>query len=370
MKIAYVYEHDARDPSVQSTRPFSLLRELRRRFDVREFFPVRSVSKSLFWHKKLWFGLRGQRHHLDREELVLKEYAWRLNKLINLAKVDIIFSPSQIIPTYLNVEAPIFYCTDAPFPALINYYDAFSNLSPTYIQQAIAQERESHRNATRIIYPSSWAVQKAVTLCNASPSKLTEQPFGANLPYQTGWPEVKGWIERRSRDNSVTLLMISADWIRKGGSFALSVKERLVRNGICAKLRVIGPAVLSDSTGVEFLGRINKWTPSGAEQFRNALASADFLLLPSKAEAYGMALWEGAAHGLPMLGRATGGITSIIRDGQNGLLIDDALSAEAVADWITDVKFGNRYLSVSQQAYDDYRSRGNWQVFVDRVFEN
>lgn len=369
MRVGYVYEHDAANPSVQSTRPFSLLCELKRRFEIVEMFPVKNISKNLFLHKKLWYKLKGQRHHLDRETLALKEYAWRIGKAVRRANVDLVFSPSQIIPTFLEVDVPIVYCTDAPFTALIDYYESFSNLSPAYVQQVFVQERESHRNASSIVYPSSWAVQEAIKLCSADPAKLIEQPFGANLPYEPEWQDVSRWIEQRSESQSVSLVLVSADWARKGGEFALAVKNNLVEKGIEATLRVIGSPATDSSKGVEFLGRINKWDDCGARKFKSALSGSDFIILPSKAEAYGMALWEGAAHGLPMIGRATGGISSIIRNGETGLLFSDSCSPKEVADWIIDTKFGSRYRKLSQQAYEDYLQRGNWHRFVDRVFE-
>jgi glycosyltransferase involved in cell wall biosynthesis len=162
--------------------------------------------------------------------------------------------------------------------------------------------------------------------------------------------------------------MISSDWERKGGPFALEVARELGRRGIRAGLRVIGAAP-QGVDGVEALGRINKWTDAGAEKFKAAMFDSDFIIMPSLAEAYGMALWEGAAHGLPMIGRATGGIGSIIRDHESGLLFPHEAEPGFVADWIEDALASDRYRRLSEQAFADYRQRGNWTSFVDKVFE-
>jgi glycosyltransferase involved in cell wall biosynthesis len=368
VRIAYIYEYDAADPGVQSTRPFSIRQELKRRFDVFDIFPVANVSKKLFAHKKIWYRARGQRHHLDREWLSLKEYGWRVGRLLKSEKPDLVFSPSSMIPTFLESDAPIVYCTDAPFGALVNYYDSFSCLSDLYVRQVLRQEREAHSNAARIVYPSSWALNEAVRIYGADRAKLIEQPFGANLPYETSWLEIKDALDERCRRRHISIVLISSDWVRKGGQFAMAVKENLRARGVEASLRVIGTVPTPKPESVEFLGKINKWTDEGARRFRSVLSTSDFIISPSLAEAYGMALWEGAAHGLPMIARATGGMASIVRDGETGLLFSDDSEAANVADWIIKVRSGNEYREIAGRAFEDYQRRGNWRAFVDRVF--
>jgi glycosyltransferase involved in cell wall biosynthesis len=312
--------------------------------------------------------LAGTDHHLEREWLSLKEYAWRVNRRLRRDKPDIVFSPSQLIPTYLRTTAKIIYCNDAPFGGIANYYRNFSRLSQAYLRQGYRQEWLAHRNAFRIVYPSAWAVNCAVRLHRADPDKCFEQAFGANLPYDPRWSDVKLAIERRASRKDISMLLISSDWERKGGPFAVTVVQELQRKRIDARLRVIGAAP-EGTPNVEVLGRINKWAPPGARRFWTSLINSDFIIMPSHAEAYGMGLWEGAAHGLPMIGRATGGITSIIRNQETGLLFPSTAEARFVADWIENALTAHTYRHLSEAAFMDYRQRGNWKTFVDRVFD-
>ena len=50
------------------------------------------------------------------------------------------------------------------------------------------------------------------------------------------------------------------------------------------------------------------------------LASLDLFVFPSRDEAYGVALVEAMAAGLPVLGASSGGVLEIIREGRDGLL--------------------------------------------------
>lgn len=367
LKIAYIYEYDAANPATQSTRPFSIWRSLRQRFQLRECFPIPNLSRQVLAPKKIAYALLGKVHHLERELLALKEYAWRAQKFLHSAKPDIVFSPSQIIPTYLDTPAKIIFCNDAPFGAVANYYPNFSNLSTEYIRQGYRQEFQAHQNAYRAVYPSAWARDSAIHLHDAPSRTCIEQAFGANLPYPISWEEVKQARHFRRSGSTVNLLLISSDWVRKGGPFALAAVKALRARNIDARLKVIGSAG-EQAEHLDPLGRINKWTEQGAEAFKRALFGSDFIMLPSIAEAYGMALWEGAAHGLPMIGRNTGGISSIIRHDETGCLYDQDAGPESVAQWIESALTATRYTYLSNNAFQDQTTRGNWDCFISKVF--
>ena len=68
-------------------------------------------------------------------------------------------------------------------------------------------------------------------------------------------------------------------------------------------------------------------------------AEADLLLWPAVNEAYGLALLEAQAFGCPVVAGAYGGVASVVRDGETGILTppgDDMAFAAAVAALMTD----------------------------------
>ncbi len=225
MKVAYVYEYDASNPAVQSTRPYSILQELKRRFTVAEYFPVPNFSRRLLAPRKIAYAAVGKDHHLEREWLALKEYAWRVEAFLQRERPDVVFAPSQLVVTYLNTPAKIIYCNDAPFSGLANYYPHFCNLSEAYLALGYRQEYHSHKNADRIVYPSSWARELAIRLHDADPRKCMEQPFGANLPYIPTWEEVKEARDSREKQQRT---LLDDDLLRLGA------QGRAVRFGRCA----------------------------------------------------------------------------------------------------------------------------------------
>src|SRR5690606_38992295 len=106
MKIAYLYEYDAKDPATQSSRPHSILKELSRHHKVALFSPIQNISRVLLAPRKLLHLAMGWEHHLEREWLTLHEYAWRAQRFIEREKPDAVFSPSQLIPTYVQTDRP------------------------------------------------------------------------------------------------------------------------------------------------------------------------------------------------------------------------------------------------------------------------
>ncbi len=61
-------------------------------------------------------------------------------------------------------------------------------------------------------------------------------------------------------------------------------------------------------------------------------AAADILVLLEKNASFGLSLLEANATGLPVMAYAGGGPSDIIRDGENGFLLDEALTDRQIAD--------------------------------------
>ncbi len=82
-----------------------------------------------------------------------------------------------------------------------------------------------------------------------------------------------------------------------------------------------------------FLGRI------GADDMPGFLAACDLFAWPAWREAYGMALLEAQAAGLPVVAGDEGGVSAIIADGATGTLVpprDDGAFARAIREMLDD----------------------------------
>jgi glycosyltransferase involved in cell wall biosynthesis len=113
---------------------------------------------------------------------------------------------------------------------------------------------------------------------------------------------------------------------------------------------------------------LDKRVPEQDAIFRGALLDAHFLFLPSRAEAYGQAFCEAAAFGVPSIGSTSGGIPTIIRDGETGYVLPADADPKLFADRIHGTFAApDRYRDMARAARADYLARLNWDSFGLRL---
>ena len=107
---------------------------------------------------------------------------------------------------------------------------------------------------------------------------------------------------------------------------------------------------------VEFLGACDP--PRVASE----LARSTLFALPSAREAFGIAILEARAAGLPIVARASGGIPEIVEHGRHGLLVETPRAlGDAIAMLVNDEALRQRCASASTVGLDAY----DWDRVVD-----
>jgi glycosyltransferase involved in cell wall biosynthesis len=118
-------------------------------------------------------------------------------------------------------------------------------------------------------------------------------------------------------------------------------------------------------------GRVRFRGPLTDAALDRAYAAAGVLVLPSRAETYGMVVTEALAHGLPVIASDVGGVPDALGrtpDGAvPGLLVppgDDAALARALRTWLRDPELRHRLRAAARTRRDGVRG---WPDTVDRV---
>lgn len=110
---------------------------------------------------------------------------------------------------------------------------------------------------------------------------------------------------------------------------------------------------------VHFPGRLAR------EQVGAAVRGAQALVVPSRAEAFGIVVLEGWRAGVPVVATTRGGPPEFVDDGETGLLVDpedvDALAA-AISRVAGDAAFAHRVGAAGRRAVEAY----TWRAVVDR----
>lgn len=113
----------------------------------------------------------------------------------------------------------------------------------------------------------------------------------------------------------------------KGHDTLVSAMEQLVNDGRNVELRIVGDgpervkleqqvAAAGLNDRVSFAGSVSE------DEVKRELLSSDAFALASHAEPLGVAYMEAMAAGVPTIGTNAGGVTEIITDGHDGLLIE------------------------------------------------
>lgn len=371
MKVAYAYEFDAADPMVQSGRPAAIRNALTRRgANVLPVFPLNQNLKWLYAPKMLYYRRMGKIYRFDREPRFLHSIAWQAHRRLRSLQPDVVFTPGSLLAAKLRTAAPVVFCADATFANVLDVYDSFSNCAPEFVSQGHALERDALAHCAAAIYPSEWAAQSAIEDYGADPSRVHVLPFGANVEAPDS-DTVDGWIAARDL-SPLRLLFVGREWERKGADTVLAACSHLHAAGYAVSLDLVGidapPVALPDWAHNH--GLLDKRNSEQRAHLQTLYANSHFFFVPSQAENYGMAFCEAAAHGLPSLATAVGGIPTIVRHGKTGYTLPPqapasewaALLAQAIDD-------PDAYRAMARASRADYDARLNWDAFGARVYD-
>ncbi|MGY1622126.1 glycosyltransferase family 4 protein [Geodermatophilus sp. SYSU D00965] len=198
-------------------------------------------------------------------------------------------------------------------------------------------ERRTLRAAAAVVTPSRWTAQRLVEQHGLDAGRVCVAPPGVDpappAPGTDGGGRllcVGAITPTKGQDLLVEALAATADlpWtcelvgsLRRDPAHVAAVRRAVDRAGLDRRVRLAGPR-----TGADLAA---------------AYAGADLLVLPSRAESYGMVVTEALARGVPVLAAAAGGVPeSLGRDPDGrvpGLLVppaDVAALAAGVRRWL------------------------------------
>ena len=374
MRVAFVTPYDAADVSWMSGTGYHISQSLMKGgLDLHFIGPLKRqyhpVNIARYAVNRL---VLGKNDHPQRDPGFLKHYARQVERQLKDSGAEVVFGSGGHPLCYLQTDLPIVVWTDCTFANLLDYYGKYSNLSARTIRNGHAADRSLYQRCTRGIFTSDWAAQSAINDYGLPPERAAIISRGANVPDERSEADINNLIDSRPTDRCV-LLLVGVDWHRKGGDIAVAAAKALNARGLPTELRVVGVEPVIEGDIPDFVkpyGRISKSTPEGVARFATLLSEAHILIVPTRAEAYGIVYLEASAFGVPSLATRTGGVPSAVREGVTGRLFDLEAPGADYADVIEQLLNDHQaYRYLALQAYHDYRQRTNWTTVAARVIE-
>jgi len=307
---------------------------------------------------------------VDRDPYTHKRRSRDANRRIRAAgRLDAVIVTQIGDAAFLESEAPIITVHDATFFQIMDYYPGYerSGYAKETIAGGIALDKKGLQRASHCIFSSHWAAESAHSDYGIPPSKLSVASFGANLSRVPSRADHQAFLRHRGA-GACKLLFLAKEWYRKGGDIAVETVKELDRRGLPVELHVVGCKPEGDVPRfVHSHGELWRTDPKQADKLDALFENSDFLLIPTRAECFGLVFCEAAAYGLPVITLATGGIPEIVSP-EWAIALPPPGSPAVFADWILgNYRDREKYARLSGAARDAYEQRLNWGVICDHI---
>jgi glycosyltransferase involved in cell wall biosynthesis len=121
---------------------------------------------------------------------------------------------------------------------------------------------------------------------------------------------------------------------------------------------------------VQFHGFLNVRVPEESARLKHLFLHSHFLVVPTRAECFGVVFAEAQAFGLPPVSRAVQAVPSIVTDGITGILEPAAAPAAAYCRRILALIHDRPgYLAMARAARAQFERKLTWERFATSVVE-
>jgi len=283
--------------------------------------------------------------------------------------LDCIVSAQTYPAAMLRTNIPVASWSDTTFHALTAVHPGYAEISEDSIRQGHYLERNSIRRSCFLAYASHWAAADAIAYYGADPAKVAVVPFGANCSSAFASLDAAEFAVHSKPVTPFRLLFVGRDWERKGGPLAVCIVSALRQRGVDAELWVVGcrPFAAEPPVGVKCFGYLDKSRSDDLTVWRRCFRECHALLLPTRAEWFGVVCAEAAAFGLPSLATRIGGVADAVADQVSGFLFARDDGADPYVDELERLASDRGYYRQAAMSAYRYHLRAlNWRTAASR----
>lgn len=322
---------------------------------------------------RVLMGGKPPRYPLFLTAAAQKQFAKQTLQAIHELKPDAMLTISSHCVVRMGVPpVPTFMFTDAPWIAWKEIYRDYTRM-PLLGSRFGRLEADAAKRFTGLIFSSDWAVDEAERLYGVSKAKLYSNPLGASWIPDVDGKEIAAVVDARPLDR-LDLLFVGKDWERKGGPLAVEIAKQLRARGIPnVMLHIVGcaPQIPTDAREViQIYGFLNPSEPKDSVILKRLYLNSHFLLVPTRAECFGLVFAEAQAFALPPVSRNVQAVPSIVLDGETGILEDPEAPASHYVDRIlAQIEDRTRYQQMARAARSRFELALSWEQFANRMIK-
>jgi glycosyltransferase involved in cell wall biosynthesis len=284
------------------------------------------------------------------------------SKKIKSSNCDIVLGITSATEfAFLKTTKPLIYFTDSSFGQISKYYSIFSDISSISMLEANFLEKRTCKKVKYVIYPSNWAKDYCVNNYKIDAEKIKVFKMGSNIDFPDTLKTFKTLNE-----TSVRFLFLGVDWERKGGGIVIDALKMIKKKGVNVHLTVCGCSPKLNEDFVKIIPFLNKNNKEDYIKLQNLLIESHFLFLPTQAECYGIVFAEAAAYGLPCIAMNTGGVSSVVKDGESGYVLPEN---SVIDDYVEKLEYlinnPSKYEEMSLKSRRFFDDELDWKNFGD-----
>ncbi len=380
IRVGLICQLDASDPNSFSGTPYSAMQELRKAgVDVVDLSLKHVPPGKLSILQKIFRKLKyicTEKYIIIREKLNpaysyqhmlanAKSFSIATQEKIDSSDVDVLLAMCSCSILYqLDTDLPVVYATDITSKLINETYGEYKEKSDHYKQATMVIEQDALSRCSFFLPAAEATAKSGINDFKLTKEQVKVVEFGAHVVPTSVQPNPD-----TPTKNRIELCLVAADPIRKRLDFCIEVIEHLATLGWNSSLNYIGPEhSLTANKRVNWLGRLLLSNPEDRITHQQTLAQSHWFLLPSLAEAYGIAPCEAAHFARPSAVSNVGGLPTVIKDEVTGLVFDKTASAVEYAEKISAFSLSD-YESLSNAAAKRAKQALSWPAWAARTKE-
>ena len=388
MRVGFLTNHDPHNPSLLSGMPHSTWKALEKTgvelVDLSGFDSSRNSRGASRNGVGKLIGKPGIGRQVRVVRQRMSEFLlspWDYQRIVGVAErmsrdaqkivdagpqVDLYFGVCTARLLYdLRTPAPVVYVSDTTARLINASYHDRARRSSGFHRASEVVERAALHNCAVFAATSDRTAQSAINDYDVPPERVRVVEMGAHvvpgdMPIDPSPPSKDG----------IELVLVAADPKRKRLGLCVEVAKELRARGWNATLNFVGPydPILEGEEAVNWAGRLMLNNPDDRQKHKELLRRSHWMLLPSTAEAFGIAPAEAAHFGRPSAVTDVGGLPTVVKHGHTGIVLPLEAPAAAYADAIIEISGDPaRYEAMSQAALERAHTVLCWDAWGKRM---